>query len=414
MNNIQKDFLILGCFTRSFDESHIKNNRIHLISSIFFCRDFPKDDAEMYRRFHNQKITSDSEKMFVIVVEKGNITFKPKVNNNSEKVVTVSISIDFLIKNIFFHPAEPERKKESNVKADDDIMEKFFGGSDLLHKDFTLLGTNCFFIFKGLSWSSILLIFKINGIDISGGTSPKRHLLSTVDGLLREFLNVFFDYDSKVINKKIYDSFADKHNILSSNIPLDFYAKFTKDISVVLPQLTINDLKLIPSILEDLPLIEKNNYESNKEMNEFILNNFIFTIKSLREGIINKLNEKKQRLIQKLNKLESDLINSNYELRKIEEIFELSTSSNSNKEKKKIKKERVKLRENPKIKKNIQININKLNKNIKDLQIEISQNDKEEINIVNKLNDSSIKELNNKYNNLCVSSSRNLSKYKIF
>lgn len=231
---------------------------------------------------------------------------------------------------------------------------------------------------------------------------------------MREFLNVFFDYDSKVINKKIYDSFADKHNILSSNIPLDFYAKFTKDISVVLPQLTINDLKLIPSILEDLPLIEKNNYESNKEMNEFILNNFIFTIKSLREGIINKLNEKKQRLIQKLNKLESDLINSNYELRKIEEIFELSTSSNSNKEKKKIKKERVKLRENPKIKKNIQININKLNKNIKDLQIEISQNDKEEINIVNKLNDSSIKELNNKYNNLCVSSSRNLSKYKIF
>ena len=66
------------------------------------------------------------------------------------------------------------------------------------------------------------------GVNISGGTSPKRHLLNSVDAILKEFLDILFCYKSEFIKKYIiYESQKKSSNyILSSSIPRSFYEKW--------------------------------------------------------------------------------------------------------------------------------------------------------------------------------------------
>lgn len=63
-----------------------------------------------------------------------------------------------------------------------------------------------------------MLKFKLNGIDVSGGSSPKRHILQTVDFKLVKFLNYLYANDSST-PEQIYKGLYSE--ILSSSIPLD-------------------------------------------------------------------------------------------------------------------------------------------------------------------------------------------------
>jgi len=67
---------IFACFTRSFDESHIKNNKIHLISSVIYNNNL---DLSKYIKNINKMFENNEQYYLVIVVD-------PGLNlNNSEK-----------------------------------------------------------------------------------------------------------------------------------------------------------------------------------------------------------------------------------------------------------------------------------------------------------------------------------------
>ena len=90
------------------------------------------------------------------------------------------------------------------------------------------------------------------GVDISGGTSSKRHLLNSVDYTLNEFLDILFCYKSEFIKKYIiYESQKKSSNyILSSSIDLtrykeglDYFSKGSKNKK--LEDMTYDDVEKI-------------------------------------------------------------------------------------------------------------------------------------------------------------------------
>ena len=72
------------------------------------------------------------------------------------------------------------------------------------HKNF--LGINPIFIFQGLSWSNIVLLFKINNMIINGGSISRRHKLSISEYRLGMFLYMLHYWDKS----GFYNSYTDK------------------------------------------------------------------------------------------------------------------------------------------------------------------------------------------------------------
>ena len=216
------------------------------------------------------------------------------------------------------------------------IFESIFGNFDLKNKDFDVLSQQSIFLFINQMWSNILLNFKIHKVDISGGSTPKRHILQTVDfGLLRALINIF--NEDKLINKIIYDSYKDP--ILSSSIPLDFYKNLfeNEDILFKIKYKLINEwassIKETTSGLEIL--------DNNKEFKEIIFSNLKSSMDMLIIEIINGMNNdlKKDEIIK--SKITSEINSLLFEKCRIEDIQNVSTRHMGNKEKKRFKKERT-------------------------------------------------------------------------
>ena len=82
-------------------------------------------------------------------------------------------------------------------------------------------GIHSLFIFEDITWSNIVLWFKLNNIILSGGNSTKRHLISSLD--INLFISIIGLFEFKIVdliniasqnNKDIYkkevQSFYDK------------------------------------------------------------------------------------------------------------------------------------------------------------------------------------------------------------
>lgn len=108
-----------------------------------------------------------------------------------------------------------------NMIRNNKLLEVIFGEIGDKEKNNKLLWQNSLFIFYKYMWSSIVLNFKLNGIDISGGSISKRHVLKTVQYELIERMRLMYGFEEfqHIIHSNLTDPF------LSSTIPLKEYKK---------------------------------------------------------------------------------------------------------------------------------------------------------------------------------------------
>ena len=79
--------------------------------------------------------------------------------------------------------------------------------SELEKNDKNYIGINPIIVFQGLTWNNIVHLFKVNKIDINGGSITRRHKLSICDYRLSKFLDLLIP-----LNKEIfYSSYTEKY-----------------------------------------------------------------------------------------------------------------------------------------------------------------------------------------------------------
>lgn len=410
VNNILKNiengggFSILCSLARSFDENHKKQNSIHLISSIVLLKS-NLDLSYLDERF-SLSTWKINEKVFLFIV----LDRKYFIDNNLDvynplildrnKIVFIFITLEGLL-------------GISNSK--ENTFEILFGCKSLFQKDFDLIGKNCFFLFLNITWWNILLFFKYRGIYISGGTTPKRHLLSTTDATLKNLLDIWFNFDVKLINKVIYESFNDNNKYLSSTIPYSIKSEIEsefKDFNNIFLQ-TYN---VKASILLSDEYSNLRNGQGNGIMEEllfFLFRNILYSIELITKLILKEYTDKIDNLKTTLSKLKSEISSEKYQLTKIDDLLNGNTVHMSNKEKKEFKKERRKIIFNHEnLIQKINLKIEKLSKDYSKLEEIIFNKENEIKDLEISLKDKSLNELNEIYFKSNISTKSKFSAFK--
>src|SRR5579863_2718112 len=129
MNN----FIICACFARSFDEFHVKNKKIHLISSIVSFEDNIESIENSLENLNSWSVYSREIKYLFVVLEVKNVEgYEDQIQLNRnyinllklENLVVIFVSIDQLIGHLSF-----------TIK-NNELFENIFGNKDLKAKDF--------------------------------------------------------------------------------------------------------------------------------------------------------------------------------------------------------------------------------------------------------------------------------------
>lgn len=318
-------FAILANFTRSLDKSHTENNRIHLISSICLIK---YDEMVLLNKFLEQDLFGDNLFVFIVAPKSNDIPTSKAVRKGNLTIIYLTI-YEFL----------------SNLgltDKSDPLFEKVFGKSNLSHKNFDVISQKSIFIFQNQMWSNILLNFKINNVDLSGGTTPKRHILQTVNyQLVLQLLKIYGD--SNIIKKMIYNSFKDP--ILSSSVPLNYYQNFLNNKNKI-HNLKVKDIYKIPSIIKH-PLIYneteliKQNYLTYEDI---IQTNLKEAIHMLIQNITNSIKKELDNYNKTYNLYHSELNSLEIQVSQIENIDSIKTKYMSNKAKKLFKEEKKKIK----------------------------------------------------------------------
>ena len=187
-------------------------------------------------------------------------------------------------------------------------------------------------------WSNVLLNFKLNKVDVSGGTISKRHILQTVDYQL--VLHLLKLYDESEIPKLIYNNLKDP--ILSSTIPLDFYnymlKELNKNLNIKIKDINYSSIIQNTSIFEEKAVLQDNNYE------EIVRTNFKLSIEMLISDITKSIQEELLKLKDKSDKIYSELSSFEYQKYGLLNMENQSTKRMRNKEKKLFKKDRTKIK----------------------------------------------------------------------
>lgn len=380
-NNNNTRFGIIASFTRSFDSSHIETNRIHLISSICLIN---SNDIEMLliKDNFNNKIFDLHENYYIfIVLPHSNENKLRKIEKGNLLIIVLTIS------ELIGHLGFTEKSNQ--------LFENIFGELNLEYKDFNVISQNSLFIFLDQLWSNILLNFKINKIDVSGGSISKRHILQTVNlQLVLNLLNVFDEL--KIINNIIYNSF--KSPILSSSIPLKYYQKFFNNLGNI-NNLKVKDIVNNPLIIQNLlnfndkELFNKNNFN----FEEIIINNLKLSVEMLIKDIIISFNNQLDNFNKIYDSYNNKLIMLSHDKDYIENIDKVSTKYMKNKTKKIFKKERSEIKQSniSNIIANLNNNISVLERKIEDIN-NLINNKQNELNQFNENNhEYTLLELNN-------------------
>nr|WVH37925.1 RNA polymerase [Dichomitus squalens] len=324
-----KDFAIIGSFTRSLDTPHKENNRIHLISSI--CLVQQKDMGFILKYLTDYKTIHLEKVSYVFVLTPNTTAPEPKEGGepliiDKGSSVIIKCSIGTLLKNLFF------------TEESTSIFKNLFGSLNLEYKDFETISQNSIFIFLNQTWSNVVLNFKLNKVDLSGGSISKRHILHTVDiQLVLHLLNIFDR--SELMSNIVYNSH--KNPILSSSIPLDYYNKFL-DRRIDILNMKVKDVNnnfLLDK--DDFIYTDKLFYKYNS-VEAIVRSNLSLSIEMLIADITNGIKSELEKLNNTNNKYSNDLSLLSYEKSKFEDIDTQTTKYMKNKEKKDLKKKELK------------------------------------------------------------------------
>lgn len=325
MNN---NFRILACFTRSYDKHH-NNNNLHLIASTVLIRDKISDNF-----MSHIKNSFDRRKALIVEVF------------NSENLI--NSAADYLVKDLNFKEDIFENdylaylglsfnellKIYSSNKKQDYIRELFhYGATEVKPED--QIYTQTFFIFNNITWSNIVFKFKINNINISGGGTNTRHILTSSDIILNNFLNMCYDYNSEYIINLGYNTYKNEKEIMSGQIPLNLYRRYLCHLEEVYnlnPDEIFNKIKLLIELDTDL---------SNNDLYiKIIANNLLIS----REIIIDQIiSHYRNILIEKISMELKFRISERDRYSLKYDVLTRDTKNMSNKSKKKLKQERKEL-----------------------------------------------------------------------
>nr|QWO71435.1 RNA polymerase [Termitomyces sp. DKA64] len=148
-------------------------------------------------------------------------------------LVSIFINIDVLLDNYRY-----------NLSHTSKLFKNIFGFKIDQIKNMDNIWTNSLFVFYNIYWYNVLLRFKYHGIDISGGSISKRHVLTTCDYKLSRNLYDIYGSDQK-LNQLIHSNLKD--DFISSTIPDQLYKEFlsnkNSEYSAQLNRIVINRLK---------------------------------------------------------------------------------------------------------------------------------------------------------------------------
>ena len=317
------NFAIIASLARSFDTSHIENNRIHLISSIFLLEFTYYENVNTYLRGFK-----DTEKIKYVFILTPNLAefIITKVTDQGGLII-IQCSVATLLKNLFF------------TEASDSLFNNIFGKLDLESKDFYTISQQSIFVFLNQTWSNVVLNFKLNKVDLSGGSISKRHVLQTVDLQLVLFLLNILN-ESKLPNV-IHNSL--NNSILSSSIPIDYYKKF---VGIDFLNMKVKDIEhnYTSSKMDDSSFNAESSFPDHNLFLKIILSNIILSKDMLIQDISDGLKNELDKLKEKIESYSSEIVSLSYQKSCLENIDNVSTKSMRNKYKKRFKKERTLLK----------------------------------------------------------------------
>jgi hypothetical protein len=297
MNN---NFKILACFTRSYDKYHNSDN-LHLISSSVLIRDKINDNflenlsnSYVKRKFIIIEVFNTNDEIITLDnLLRGAVTGNIKDSTyENDYLGYINLSFDKLLKLY--------SSKESR-----DYIKELFNYGNIETKTENQIYSQSLFIFHNITWSNIVFKFKINNIDISGGGTNTRHILTSSDITLNNYLNMFYNYNFEYITNLGYNTYKNEKDIMSSQIPLKFYRSYLEKI--------IEIYKLSPEdIFNKIKLLTESDIElsSNDSFIKIIANNLLIS----RDIIIQKMT----------------LHYRNILIENIKKILEVKTSDRSN------------------------------------------------------------------------------------
>lgn len=336
MGLINSSSSILGCFTRSFDKHH--TDKMHLISSVLYIDNLSTINIINLKNIMNEKMNEiDRINIFIVFndIENDNPEKQLKIEQ-SGNVTLVYTTLSYLIGQLSFN------------KSKDLTFFKCFGSNNTTHKNFDHLYSESLFIFCNLTWSNVVLSFKLSGLNISGGTISKRHILDSVHYQLIRYINLLGIGEDQM-KKIIYDS--SRNPILSQSIPIDFYVFMLQQYSIIKNMNKTAFLTYLNNIEDKKFKYYGKIFIDNSDKNDFIKNimkfikiNFTLSMNSLIESIQNNFTYKIEQLENQIGKLESDYNSNVNVLEYNDDLVNGLISYSSNNEKKKLKKERKELK----------------------------------------------------------------------
>lgn len=404
-NEIVKDYVILACFSRSFDEYHNNNNRVHLVASTVIIKDIVDSlgnniNGSLYNEFNtnlnklmiNQENYSsyNENKKFIIVNVVNNFLEKSARLNDNILIDSSNSYINININDVI------SLFNKNPINDTSELISLLFGSLyDTSKSKDKEMKNNIIFLFSNINWSNVVLLFKLCNVDVSGGSITKRHCINTNEIILSNFLLYIFK-DMEKIKNIVYNNY--KNSLLSNKISLDYYKKDvdTKENLINKKIKNLNISKFEDELnLPNFKLI--NDGKNNILVNLMIITNLNLLIKIIIWNYDNYL----EKYNLNLKKLNSDLEMISY--KKLEKkSIHIGDIVGSVKEKKRLKKERTRL--NTKL--NYENEIKELNKEQQKKQIEID-NIKNEIEktyikkeeFISNIGEYSLVELNNMYIN---------------
>lgn len=274
----------LSTIGRSFDKAHVFNNRIHLVSSIFYTNNFNIDSDSIFK--------SD---VYIIRVIPISADLFEIIEHNSTCTEFI-FSISYLLRSM----------KSSNVSLDS-FIEVLIGNHYQKEKENNMLISKLLFVYENLSWSNIRILLNGFNIDYSGGSISNRHLLSTVQYKLSSIL-----IDMGYTVTDVYNSFVVTSKLIRFNE------------SEELKNLDKNsNFNLRLQILELENLIKLNIEKCKTEINDLNkdVNSREGTISSLQKDLLQRLESKsKSNKVLTTTRISNIKTNIKYATKKIETI----------------------------------------------------------------------------------------------
>lgn len=181
-------------FTRSIDNYHKINDIIHLISSVFYCDELITNYSRLTKYHHNSKYIYIFHFNFFNLHLFNNLDTKdfsflspysPTSRIYDNKLIEIKIDMSWFFISYYLSPYSRNNEFELFLL---ELTSELSPSNNELTKNNIL--NNCYFIFEQTNWVSLQIIFRSLNIDLSGGSTSRRHLLSTADVHLSIFLNL--------------------------------------------------------------------------------------------------------------------------------------------------------------------------------------------------------------------------------